>query len=268
MSKISVKNKIKQLIHTKKKGVAWLIDPDQPLNKVTFSEKVKEVKAKGLDFFFVGGSLVSQNNMQDWVEFLKAISEDVPVVLFPGNQLQFSENADAILFLSLVSGRNPEYLIGQHVTIAPLLARSGMEILPTAYLLIDGGRLTSVNYISQTLPLPSNKPDLSVATALAAKFLGMTYFYLDTGSGAEYPVPAPIIQSVRAVIDAPIIVGGGLNTLEKVKRVLEAGADLVVIGNGAEKNPDFIIEVLNVVNEMNELLNVNEGFSSSHFTGR
>jgi len=268
MNPFPVKSKIDELFKSQKKGVAWLIDPDKLLPKEQFETKVREVLDKGLDFFFVGGSLLSQNRLQQIIIFLKEISPNVPVVIFPGNQLHFCEDADALLFLSLVSGRNPEYLIGQHVTIAPLLAKSSVEVLATAYLLVEGGQLTSVNYISQTLPLPNNKPDLSVATSLAAKFLGMSYFYLDTGSGALQTVPASIISAVKRAVMSPVIVGGGLDSIEKVQNAFVAGADLVVIGNGAEKNPDFLIEVLDMVKEMNGLLNIDERLSSSHFPSR
>ncbi len=268
MSKLSIKNKIKDLLIAKRKGVAWLIDPDKIDLSANFKLKVENALNSGLDFFFVGGSLISNDRLQNIIVFLKSLSAKVPVVIFPGNQIHFCEDADALLYLSLVSGRNPEYLIGQHVTIAPLLARSTVEVLSTAYLLVDGGQMTSVNYISQTLPLPNNKPDLSVATALAAHFLGMGYFYLDTGSGALQPVPREIISAVKGAVMSPLIVGGGLDSIEKVKNAFDAGADIVVIGNGAEKNPDFLIEVLGMGKEMNGLLNINERLSSSHLASR
>ncbi|MDX5477281.1 MAG: tRNA-dihydrouridine synthase, partial [Cyclobacteriaceae bacterium] len=147
------------------------------------------------------------------------------------------------LFLSLISGRNPDLLIGQHVSIAPLLEKSNLEILPTGYMLVDGGHTTSVHYISQTIPLPNHHPELSVATALAGSYLGLQYFYLDAGSGAPNPVSPEIIKAVKSKVKAPLIVGGGLNSLEKIKMAYQAGADLVVIGNGAEKSPTLLSEV-------------------------
>ncbi|SNS43438.1 putative glycerol-1-phosphate prenyltransferase [Belliella buryatensis] len=240
-----------------RKAVAWLIDPDKVANKVDFHAQLEKAKRTNLDFIFIGGSLVENNFSKEIISMIKEIDASIPVILFPGNANQFTPEADAILFLSLISGRNPEFLIGQHVTVAPLLAKSKMEVLPTGYMLVDGGITTSVNYISQTIPLPNDKPELALATALAGSFLGLKYFYLDAGSGAQIPVSSSIIQAIKGQIDAPLIVGGGLNTLDKVKSSFKAGADIIVIGNGAEKNLSLLTEVLEYVHVLNLSLNIN-----------
>lgn len=238
--KNEVGEKIKSIAQSGRKGIAWLIDPDD-LDEST-PGRLQEAAALDIDFIFLGGSLIQKNNIADSIRTIRKFAPGIPIVLFPGNSIQFSPEADAILFLSLISGRNPELLIGQHVNVAPLIAKSQMEVLPTGYMLIDGGEKTSVHYISQTIPLPNHHPELSVATALAGYFLGLQYFYLDAGSGAPNPVHPKIIKAVKQKVPAPLIVGGGLNTLEKVKSAFLAGADLVVIGNGAEKSINLLKE--------------------------
>jgi phosphoglycerol geranylgeranyltransferase len=162
-----IEQRLKTLQSSGKKAVAWLIDPDKVKSRESLEIQIKEAIRLDLDFFFIGGSLIQDNTIDSIVGLIKSIHSEIPVLIFPGNAIQFSERADALLFLSLISGRNPELLIGQQVTIAPLLMNSDVEILPTGYLLIDGGVLTSVQYISQTTPLPNDKPSLSVATAFA-----------------------------------------------------------------------------------------------------
>ncbi|SIS62105.1 geranylgeranylglyceryl/heptaprenylglyceryl phosphate synthase [Belliella pelovolcani] len=257
MKHSAVTDKILSNYREGRKAIAWLIDPDKLADKADFLAQLKIVQRHHLDFIFIGGSLVESNGTEEIIATIKQIDTTIPVILFPGNASQFTPNADAILFLSLISGRNPEFLIGQHVTVAPLLAKSKMEVLPTGYMLVDGGVTTSVNYISQTIPLPNNKPEIALATALAGSFLGLKYFYLDAGSGAQVPVSSSIIQAIKSQIDAPLIVGGGLNTLDKVKSSFKAGADVVVIGNGAEKNLSLLTEVLEYVHVLNLSLNIN-----------
>ncbi|MFD2036427.1 geranylgeranylglyceryl/heptaprenylglyceryl phosphate synthase [Belliella marina] len=252
-----IEEKLKFYAKEGRKAVAWLIDPDKTLDDFSFLEQVQKASALQLDFIFLGGSLISANGIDRIIGLVKKVNTEIPVVLFPGSLLQFSELADGILFLSLISGRNPELLIGQHVMIAPMLAKSNVEVLPTGYMLIDGGIATSVNYISQTIPIPNHKPDIAVATALAGKFLGLQHFYLDAGSGAKIPVSKEIISGIKDAVNAPLLVGGGLNELGKVKTALHAGADVVVIGNGAEKNPSLLTEVLEYVNVLNLSLNIN-----------
>jgi phosphoglycerol geranylgeranyltransferase len=238
-----VGEKLQEITKSGRKGIAWLIDPDDFQYVQNFEAQVQEATKLKIDFFFLGGSIIQQNTISEIIRLIKKVSPDIPVVLFPGNALQFSPLADGILFISLISGRNPDLLIGQHVILAPILEKSKMEVLPTGYMLIDGGQTTSVHYMSQTIPLPNHHPELSVATALAGKYLGLQYFYLDAGSGSPNPVSGEIIKAVKGKIKAPLIVGGGLNSLEKVKSVFQAGADLVVIGNGAEKNCNLLNEV-------------------------
>lgn len=238
-----VGDKLEELSCTGRKGFAWLIDPDDVNSFEIFEDRLLEALRLKVDFIFLGGSLIQRNSINEIIRFIKKTEEQIPVVLFPGNSLQFSPMADAILFLSLISGRNSDLLIGQHVSIAPLLEKSNVEVLPTAYMLVDGGQTTSVHYISQTIPLPNHHPELAGATALAGKFLGMRYFYLDAGSGAPNPVSSELIKEVKQKTNSPLIVGGGLTSLDKVKTAYHAGADLVVIGNGAGKNPKLLSEV-------------------------
>lgn len=256
------RNKLKELLcHRSKDGtksLALLIDPEKIDQHDTWLSQVKEYAAFPLDYFFVGGSLVNPDKLANCIKKIKQINQSsVPVVLFPGSAMQISEEADAILFLSLISGRNPELLIGQHVLAAPALFRSELEILPTGYMLVNGGRPTSVEYISQTIPIPRDKEDLAVATALAGKFLGLPLFYLDAGSGASLPVPSKMIRAVRKSTGSPLIVGGGINSVSKARNAWEAGADLVVIGNAAEKNPGLIAEVYHFLQCYNASLDVN-----------
>ncbi|TVP50312.1 MAG: geranylgeranylglyceryl/heptaprenylglyceryl phosphate synthase [Mongoliibacter sp.] len=238
-----ISEKISDFFQSGKKGLIWLIDPDDFQSEDDFHEKLKRAVIAKVDFYFLGGSLLQRNSISEIIRLIKSVDEVTPVILFPGSAIQFSHEADGILFMSLISGRNPDLLIGQHVSIAPELARSKVEVLPTGYLLVDGGEKTSVHYISQTIPLPNHHPELSVATALAGKFLGLKYFYIDAGSGAPFPVSAKIIKSVKKAIESPLIVGGGLDSLDKIKTAYQAGADLVVLGNSLVKNMDLLEEV-------------------------
>ncbi len=226
------------------KMLALLLDPDRcDVFGVSRLEKMLLHCHPGL--IFVGGSLVSADTSA-FVSMVKSVTT-VPVVLFPGNVSQFSDSADALLFISLLSGRNPEFIIGQHVVAAPLIKHSGMETISTGYLLIDGNNVTSVQYMSNTMPIPSNKIDIAVATAMAAEMLGMKMVYLEAGSGAQCPVPAPLIEAVRHELTVPLIVGGGLNSPEKIESACRAGADIIVIGNALEKNLERMVEYNNIV---------------------
>jgi phosphoglycerol geranylgeranyltransferase len=257
MREQDVKNKFSSFRKKGKKAVALLLDPDKCGDKKRFRLLIKNAVHHQVDFFFVGGSLVMDRTLDELIREIKSICREVPVLLFPGNVVQLSNEADGILFLSLISGRNPEYLIGQQVTAAPLIAKTQLEVVPTGYMLINDGQVTSVNYISQTLPIPNNKPDLAVATALAGKYLGMQTLYLEAGSGADNPVSAEVIRQVSDTVGLPLIVGGGIRSLEGAKKAWEAGADVIVLGNGVEKNPNLLIEVLEYSNVYNLTLNVN-----------
>ena len=234
-----------------KKSIAVLIDPDK-INNTTQLEPLLRLAAEDcVDYIFVGGSLITTTNIG---EVIKTIKENVsmPVVLFPGSALQIEPSADAILFLSLISGRNPDLLIGQHVAAAPILKNNKLEVLPTGYILINSGRTTSVAYISNTTPIPEDKYSLAACTAMAGEMLGMKLIYLDAGSGAEREVSQKMISAVRKSVDVPLIVGGGINTPQKALNALHAGADLIVVGNALEKSPDLLTEISEKVYEWNQ----------------
>lgn len=249
-----IARKINHLHTTGKKSVALLVDPEHIENP---ENTLLPPPASTVDFIFVGGSLASRKNVTRCVSSIKEKAPHIPVVLFPGSAIQVVEKADGILFLSLISGRNPDFLIGQQVIAAPFLAKSSLEVLPTGYLLVDGGGITSVNYISQTIPLPNDKPALAAATALAGIFLGMRYLYLDAGSGAKSPVSPAVIAEVKNQTKRPLIVGGGIDSEAKAKAAWEAGADIVVLGNGVEKDPGLLAEVMSGARRFNLSLNVN-----------
>jgi putative glycerol-1-phosphate prenyltransferase len=229
-----------------------LLDPDK-LDVETCNRLVDMGVESKIDYFFVGGSLLTDNNLHAIVKSVKNHS-DIPVVLFPGNYLQIDEAADALLLLSLISGRNADYLIGQHVTAAPLLKKSRLEIIPTGYMLVDCGKQTTVSYISNTTPIPYDKPSIAACTALAGEMLGLKLLYLDGGSGAINPVDPKMISAVRKQTEIPLIVGGGINSSQKAMDAFSAGADVIVIGNGIEKDPKLLVEVSERVHELNKRL--------------
>ena len=233
----------------KKKALAVLLDPDK-VETTAFNHFLYNCVENRVDFFFVGGSLITNNIMAEMIELIHS-QTNIPVIIFPGNSLHIEPSADGILLLSLISGRNPDYLIGQHVIAAPILKQSGLEILSTGYILVDSGRQTTVSYISNTTPVPHDKPDIAACTAIAGELLGLKLIYLDGGSGAMYPVSPKMIRRVRENIDAPLIVGGGINSAEKAHDALEAGADIIVIGNAFEKNPTLLPEIAEVIQSFN-----------------
>lgn len=245
----SIINLITNLKSKNKKGFAVLIDPDD-VNWETFHHLLNICIEWEVSYFFIGGSLITNNISEKIIAAIKEVCT-IPTILFPGSCQHFTPNADAILFLSLLSGRNPDFLIGQHVIAAPILKKSQLEILPTAYLLIDGGRPTTVSYISNTTPIPSDKPAIAACTAMAGEMLGMRMIFMDAGSGAENHVPSKMIEEVRKAVDIPIIVGGGINTGSKAKAILSAGADIIVVGNGIEKNFGLIKEISEVIQGLN-----------------
>lgn len=231
------------------KGLAVLLDPDK-VDYETLPDLIHDSILNKVSYFFVGGSLITNFQLVELVSFIKNYC-DIPVILFPGNSLHIEPTADGILLLSLISGRNPEFLIGQHVISAPILKNSGLEILSTGYILVDSGQQTTVSYISNTTPIPHNKPEIAACTAMAGEMLGMKLIYLDGGSGAKNPVSTKMIAKVKSAVDLPIIVGGGINTVEKAKLAFEAGADLIVVGNKIEENPNFIIDLGRLINDEN-----------------
>lgn len=220
-----------------------LVDPDQDRNGVFKTAQMCE--RTGVDVMLVGGSLVTAGSLSETISIIRN-HYNGPVYLFPGNEFMVDNAADGILFLSLLSGRNPEYLIGKHVVAAPVLAKSRLDIVPTAYLLIDGGRETSVSYISNTRPIPADKPEIAAATALAGKMMGMRCIYMDAGSGALNPIPSNLISEVKRCTGLPLIAGGGVRNPAEAEMLYNSGVDLLVVGNGAEKNADLIRSVTHV----------------------
>jgi putative glycerol-1-phosphate prenyltransferase len=230
------------------KQFALLIDPDKLDNAALQSTIDLAVKAK-VDYLFVGGSLLTKDVLDECLTTIKS-NCNIPTILFPGSVMQINDKADAIFFLSLISGRNPEMLIGQHVLAAPYLKASSLEILPTGYILIDGGTQTTVSYISNTTPIPANKPDIAACTAMAGEMLGLQLMYMDAGSGAKNSIDEKIISVVRKNINVPLIVGGGILTTQKAVANCLAGADIIVVGNAAEKNPSLIVDMANAIHQV------------------
>jgi putative glycerol-1-phosphate prenyltransferase len=229
-----------RLSNTSKKKFAVLIDPDKPSDEQII-EIVKKSILAGVDFFFVGGSLLTTDSLDNCIKLIKELC-DIPVLIFPGNSLQISKWCDGFLLLSLISGRNSEMLIGRHVIAAPYLKLYGNEIIPTGYILVDGGKPTSVSYMSNTTPIPHDKDDIAMCTALAGEMLGLKLIYMDAGSGAINPISAEMINKVKHTIEVPLIVGGGINTPEKAATAAKAGANIVVVGNALEKSTDRLLE--------------------------
>jgi len=224
-----------------RKSFAVLIDPDKA-GAAAIEELVQLSVTAGVDYFLVGGSLVVSNRLDEVIQQIKATCP-IPVLLFPGSPSQVSRYADALLYLSLISGRNPELLIGQHVISAPFVKQSGLEIISTGYMVVDGGAPTTVSYISNAAPLPADKADIAVCTALAGEMLGMKVIYMDAGSGARKPISENMIEAVAQQINIPLIVGGGITNPEKAYLNCKAGADVVVIGNAIEKDATLIKEM-------------------------
>ena len=202
-----------------------------------------------VDYFFAGSSILTNGNLRQCIETIKATCS-IPVILFPGNTLQISEAADAILFLSLISGRNAEMLIGNHVISAPLIKQSNLEVISTGYMLIEGGNTTSVQYMSNTTPIPKDKSDIALCTALAGEMLGLKMIFMDAGSGAKLPISRKMIETVSRSINVPLIVGGGITTPEKAIENCDAGADIIVIGNSIEKDPTLIERMADAIHSM------------------
>jgi len=223
---VAMGNIYQNIIKSKKRVVALLLDPDKE-TKCDVKHVLELANKSSVSLVLVGGSLVN-SNIDEFVKTVKS-NTSLPVLLFPG-----------ILLLSLISGRNPEFLIGNHVQVSYKLKQSGIEVIPTGYILIESGGTTSVQYMSNTLPIPSTKPEIAAATALAGEQLGLKLIYLEAGSGATNPVPTELIQKVKSDITIPLIVGGGLRSPEQIKSAFDAGADMVVIGNGIEGNPDLL----------------------------
>lgn len=252
----TIHNRMKQALYQQflekkqsgRKSFAVLIDPDKVDN-----EKIDQLAALALDakvdYFFVGGSLIISNHLDARIQQLKSLS-DIPVLLFPGSPSQVSKYADGLLYLSLISGRNPELLIGQHVLSASAVKNSGLEIIPTGYMVVDGGAPTTVSYISNAMPIPADKNDIAMCTAMAGEMLGMKLIYMDAGSGAKRPITETMIEKVARNVAIPVIVGGGIIEPEKAYRNCKAGADVIVVGNAIEKDPSLITEISHAVHSV------------------
>ena len=237
----SIYNKIVRNKESNRKMLAILLDPDKCRGGV-LAATISALKTSLPDFIFVGGS----HTLQSTDSFIAVLQEETKaeIILFPGNASQFTDKADAMLFLSLVSGRNSEFLIGQHVGSALAIKRSKIEVISTGYILIDGGKPSSVEYMSNTRSIPSDKKDIALSTALAAELLGMKMIYLEAGSGAVQPVSKEMISHVAQELSIPLIVGGGIKSIEALKTAYSAGADLVVVGNLFETQPEKIAEFI------------------------
>ncbi len=221
------------IIENKKAGYLVLIDPD--VYEIEECTKLAcEIERAGADAILLGGSLLTKD-LHPIAEHLKA-STTLPIILFPGDSMHLTPQADAILYLSLISGRNPNYLIGEQVKAAPWIQQYNLEPIPTGYMLIDGGSRTTVEFMSGTVPIPRNKPDIAGTHALAAQYLGMEMVYLEAGSGAELPIPDNMISNVHSQIDIPLIVGGGIRSPDIAAQKVDAGASFIVTGNILEEN--------------------------------
>lgn len=237
-------NVYQSLLDKKKNGqksFAILIDPDK-VSTASLTPVINLAITAKADYFLVGGSLVVSDNLDSCIHTIKHHS-DIPVILFPGSPSQISKQADALLYLSLISGRNADLLIGQHVISAPFVKKSGLEIISTGYMVIDGGAPTTVSYISNASPMPADKADIAMCTAMAGEMLGMKVIYMDSGSGAKKAISEEMISSVAANINIPLIVGGGIRDAEKAYLNCKAGADVIVVGNAIEKDSSLINEM-------------------------
>jgi putative glycerol-1-phosphate prenyltransferase len=243
---MSIYEKISKNMH--RKSFAILIDPDKYSN-TDLKAVISLANENKTDFIFVGGSLLTFDHLEQTLLLIRE-NTGIPVILFPGSLMQINEKADALLLLSLISGRNADLLIGKQVIAAPYLKKSGLEILPTGYMLIESGPLTTAQYISNTIPIPRLKDDIAVCTAMAGEMLGLKLIYMDAGSGAEMPVPVSMIRKVKESITVPLIVGGGIRTPEQARISCQAGADLIVVGNAIEKDPGFIKDIAHVIHSL------------------
>jgi putative glycerol-1-phosphate prenyltransferase len=223
------------------KSFVVLIDPDK-VTSSSLSSLLDMANGAGVDYFFVGGSLVISDHLDACILQIKRESH-IPVILFPGSPSQVSQHADALLYLSLISGRNPELLIGQHVISAPFVKKSGLEIISTGYMVIDGGAPTTVSYISGAAPIPADKAEIALCTAMAGEMLGKKLIYMDAGSGAKKPITEEMIALVAKNIEVPLVIGGGIRDAEKAYLNCKAGADLIVVGNAIEKEPSLLEEI-------------------------
>ncbi len=225
-----------------KKQVSILIDPEKSHSESILLPLIEKINIVKPSFIFVGGSTVNESELDSCIDILKANTE-IPIVIFPGSQMQIHPKADGILFLSLISGRNPDYLIGHQIKAAHILKKMPVEVIPTGYILIDGDRNSSVAYVSQTTPIPNDQNSIAVNTAIAGEMLGLKAIFLDAGSGANKVVPPAMIAEVKANIEGPLIIGGGLKSIADIELAFSYGADIVVVGNKIEEDIDFLLDL-------------------------
>jgi phosphoglycerol geranylgeranyltransferase len=234
---MNIYNQLLEIIQIKGAAYLVLLDPDNlPEEKV--SRFARHCEKSGVDGFLIGGSLLMNDNLEGFLVKLKAVTT-LPTIIFPGDVNQISSTADAILFLSVVSGRNPEHLIGKHVLAAPIIRKCGIEPISTGYLLIESGKTTTAQYMSGSLPIPRNKPGIAAATALAAEYLGMKLIYLEAGSGADNSIPNEMVKAVSTFCSVPVVVGGGIKTPGTAKEKVENGAKIIVTGNFFEDEANW-----------------------------
>jgi phosphoglycerol geranylgeranyltransferase len=222
--------------------ISILIDPEKTNSENQLLPLIKKAEFTKIDYFFVGGSTVSRSDLEKTITILKRNTK-IPVIIFPGGGNQLSNKADGILYLSLVSGRNPDFLITHHVNSALEVFNLGIEVLPTGYILVEGGTKSSVAYVSQTIPIPREQTSIALNTSLAALLQGKQIIYFDAGSGATDIVPFSFIQELRKHSTIPIIVGGGITEINQLKKFKKAQVNIMVIGNKLEKDIDFLLEI-------------------------
>lgn len=243
----AIHKRLVELRQKRQKGFAVLVDPDS-VSLEQIEQVAYQCNDANVDFVFIGGSLMTSNHLNQCIKRFKQ-SSDIPVSLFPGSPSQVSKEADALLYLSLISGRNPELLIGAHVVSAPVVKESGLEIISTGYIVVDGGAPTTVSYMSHSAPVPHDKNDIALCTAMAGEFQGKNIIYMDAGSGAQNPISESMIKAVADNVSLPLVVGGGILTPEKAYNNCKAGADVIVVGNAIEKDAHLIKEMSDAIHK-------------------
>lgn len=238
---MNTSNLLLESICNRKGQIAILIDPEKLYDELNLNELLDKAKFAKVDYLFVGGSTVTREQFHKCVNTIKRLST-IPLVIFPGASHQISEKADGLLYLSLISGRNPDYLIGHHVASSGEMYDMDLEIIPTGYILIEGGTNSSVAYVSQTTPIPSDKTSIIMNTAKAGLLQGKKLLYLDAGSGAKNHIPETIVTHLSN-LNAPVIIGGGIRSLEQIEKISKAGANVIVIGNKIEEDIDFLLDI-------------------------
>ena len=247
MSPRPIHTSLVDLREQNKKAFAVLVDPDK-VSLQQIAEIAQLCNEALVDYLFVGGSLMVTQHLDECIQAFK-MNSDIPVILFPGSPSQVSRYADALFYLSLISGRNPELLIGAHVVSAPMVKSSGLEVISTGYMVVDGGAATTVSYMSHSAPIPHDKDDIALCTAMAGEMQGKHVLYLDAGSGAKQPISESMIRKIASNTQIPLIVGGGITDPEKAYLNCKAGADVIVVGNAIEKDPSLIKQIANAVHK-------------------